>query len=254
MTTNEGEEHFRIDWKAVFEPDDYLYFYYEGLGGEQREKEVNFIVKELNLMEPKKILDLACGYGRHANKLAALGHDVTGVDITEGFLEIAKKEAKEIGVKVRYILQDMREINFNNEFDCAISMSTAFGYFEDDENFKVLENVSRALKKGGLFLLDLTNRDFILRNFLPYIVIEKGKDYMIDINKLDTVEGRLYDRRIVLRNGVIKEKPFFVRQYAPTEIRDLLERVNLKVTKMFGNYDSSPLSVNSRRMIVIAVK
>jgi SAM-dependent methyltransferase len=248
------KKEFKVDWEAVFEPDNYLYFYYEGLGGEQREKEVNFIVKELNLAEPKKILDLACGYGRHANKLADLGHDVTGVDITEGFLEIAKKEAKEIGVKVRYILQDMREINFNNEFDCAISMSTAFGYFEDDENFKVLENVAKALKKGGLFLLDLTNRDFILRNFLPYIVIEKGKDYMIDINKLDTVEGRLYDRRIVFRNGIMKEKPFFTRLYAPTEIRDLLERVNLKVIKMFGYYDSSPLDINSRRMIVIAEK
>jgi len=248
------KKEFKVDWEAVFEPDDYLYFYYEGLGGEQREKEVNFIVKELNLAEGKLILDLACGYGRHANKLAALGHDVTGVDITEGFLEIAKKEAKEIGVKVRYILQDMREINFNNEFDCAISMSTAFGYFEDDENFKVLENVSRALKKGGLFLLDLTNRDFILRNFLPYIVIEKGKDYMIDINKFDPVEGKSYDRRVVFRNGVIKEKPFFVRQYAPTEIRDLLNKAGLKVQKIFGNYDSSPFNINTRRMIAIAVK
>jgi len=93
-----------------------------------------------------------------------------------------------------------------------------------------------------------------MRNFLPYIVIEKGKDYMIDINKFDPVEGKLYNRRIVFRNGVIKEKPFFTRQYVPTEIGDLLERVNLKVTKMFGNYGSSPLSVNSRRMIVISEK
>ena len=77
---------------------------------------------------------------------------------------------------------------------------------------------------------------------------------MIDINKLDTVEGRLYDRRIVFRNGIMKEKPFFTRLYAPTEIRDLLERVNLKVIKMFGYYDSSPLDINSRRMIVIAEK
>jgi len=77
---------------------------------------------------------------------------------------------------------------------------------------------------------------------------------MTDINKLDPVEGKLYNRRIVFRNGIMKEKAFFVRQYAPTEIRDLLERVNLKVTKMFGNYGSSPLSVNSRRMIVIVEK
>ena len=253
MKTNEGEERFRVDWKAFFEPDDYLYFQ-EGLDEEETKREVDFISKESNLNKPMKILDLACGYGRHANKLAALGHDVTGVDITKGFLEMAEREAKEIGVKVKYILKDMREVNFDSEFDRAISMFTSFGYFEDDENFKVLENVSRALKKGGLFLLDLANRDFILRHFLPSIVVEKGKDLMIDLNEFDIITGKLYDRKIVVRNGVRKEKPFFTRQYAPTEIRDLLERAGLKVLKFFGNYDSSPFNVNSRRMIVIAVK
>jgi cyclopropane fatty-acyl-phospholipid synthase-like methyltransferase len=248
------KKEFKAEWEKVFEVDDYLYFYYEGLSGERREKEVNFIVKELNLAEEKLILDLACGWGRHANKLAALCHKVTGIDITKGFLEMAEHEAKEMGVHVRYVLEDMRKISFVNEFDCVISMSTAFGYFEDEENFKVLKNVSRALKKGGLFLLDITNRDFIVRNFLPSIVVEKGKDLMIDIHEFNPVEGRLYSRRSVFRNGVMKEKPFFTRLYAPTEIRDLLERVNLKVTKMFGYYDSSPLSVNSRRMIVIAEK
>jgi SAM-dependent methyltransferase len=248
------EKEFKVDWEAVFEPDDYLYFYYEGLAGERNKMEVDFIARELNLTEPKKIFDLACGYGRHANKLAALDHDVTGVDITKGFLEMAEREAKEMDVNVKYLLKDMREIDFESEFDCAISMSTAFGYFEDDENFKVLENVSRALKKGGLFLLDLANRDFILRNFLPYIVVEKAKDLMIDLNKLDIVEGRLYNRRIVFRNGVMKEKPFFIRFYAPTEIRDLLNKAGLKVLKIFGNYDSSPFNINSRRMIVIVDK
>ena len=55
------KKEFKADWEKVFEVDDYLCFYYERLGGERREKEVNFIVKELNLTEPKKILDLACG-------------------------------------------------------------------------------------------------------------------------------------------------------------------------------------------------
>jgi hypothetical protein len=77
---------------------------------------------------------------------------------------------------------------------------------------------------------------------------------MIDINKFDPVEGKLYDRRIVFRNGIMKEKPFFTRLYAPIEIKDLLKGVNLKVVKFFGHYDSSPLNVNSRRMIVIVEK
>jgi cyclopropane fatty-acyl-phospholipid synthase-like methyltransferase len=55
------KKEFKVDWEKVFEVDDYLYFYYERLSGEQREKEVDFIVKELNLVEGKSILDLACG-------------------------------------------------------------------------------------------------------------------------------------------------------------------------------------------------
>jgi SAM-dependent methyltransferase len=248
------EEEFEVDLEAVFEPDDYLYFYYDGLSGEQNKTEVDFMVRELDLKKPMKLLDVACGYGRHANKLAALGHNVTGVDITRGFIEMARKDAKEMGVDAEYVLKDMRDIDFSREFDRVISMSGSFGYFCDRENLKVLENVARALKKEGLFLLDLPNRDFFVRNFLPYIVEEKGKDLMIELNKLDIVEGRLYDRRIVFRDGIMKEKPFFTRLYAPTEIRDLLERVDLRVLRFFGYYDSSPLQVNSRRMIVISEK
>jgi len=77
---------------------------------------------------------------------------------------------------------------------------------------------------------------------------------MIDFNFLDILDGRIYDKRIVLRNGKIKEKPFFVRVYAPTEIKLLLQMAGLKVLKFLGGFDSSPLTINSRRMIVISEK
>jgi SAM-dependent methyltransferase len=248
------ERAFETNLQAVFEPSDYLRFYGDGLSGEQTTKEVSFVVRELGLTRPMTLLDLACGYGRHANRLSALGHDVTGIDITQGFIEMAREDAKTMHVEVKYVVGDMRDIDFSRAFDRVICMSGSLGYFSDGENFRVLENVSRALKNGGLFLLDLPNRDFFIKNFLPYVVEEKGNDLMIDLNRLNIVEGRLYDRRIMFRDGIMKEKPFFTRLYAPTEIRDLLERVDLKVLRFFGNYDSSPLQVNSRRMLVLAEK
>lgn len=63
-----NKNDFKVNWKDVFDPDDYLYFYSEHLEGEQLQREINFIVKELNLDKPVKILDLACGHGRHANR------------------------------------------------------------------------------------------------------------------------------------------------------------------------------------------
>ncbi|MEO0213867.1 MAG: class I SAM-dependent methyltransferase, partial [candidate division WOR-3 bacterium] len=90
-------DKFASNLKAVFEANDYLYFYKDVLTEERTNKEVEFLTKELELNSPMKILDLACGYGRHANRLAELGHNVTGVDINSDFLEIAKNEAKEKG-------------------------------------------------------------------------------------------------------------------------------------------------------------
>jgi len=252
--THEDSDKPVFDFEAVFEPEDYLYFYQDALTEERTKREIDFLVKELELDKPMKILDLACGHGRHANRLAELGHSVTGVDSTLGFLEIAKKEAKEKGVSVGYIMEDMRKISFQEEFGRVILLFTSFGYFEDDDNFKVLKNVANALKPGGLFCFDTFNRDVFLKNFLPYIVIEKENDLMIDRNTFDSVTGRLYTKRIVIRNGKRKYKPFFVRLYNPTEIVDLLNRVGLRIYKMYGDWDSKPFTNESRRMMIIAKK
>lgn len=239
-----------FDFEAVFEPDDYLYFYGDALTEERTKKEIEFLVKELELNGPMKILDLACGYGRHANLLAELGCCVTGVDITPGFLEIAKKK----GLNVEYVQQDMRKISFLNKFDRALLLFTSFGYFEDKENFKVIKNVSRALNPGGLFCFDTFNRDAFLKNFLPYMVIEKGNDLMIDRNTFDSATGRLTNRRIVIRGGKRRDKPFFVRLYNPTEIKELLSRAGLTIHKIYGDWDAKPFTSNSGRMIIVAKK
>ncbi len=251
---NEFSDKPKFDFKAVFEPDDYLHFYEEILTEERTKKEIEFLVNELELDKPYKILDLACGYGRHANRLAELGHHVTGIDITLGFLEIAKRAAKEKGVSVKYIQGDMREIVFKKEFDQVLLLYTSFGYFEDEDNFKVLQNVARALKPGGLFCIDMPNRDVFLKNFHPFIIEEKENDLMINRISFNSVTGRLYNRRIVIRNGKRKEKPFTIRLYNATEIRELLNRVELSITKIYGGWQATPFTSDSRTIILIAKK
>lgn len=252
--TQEKPDKDIFDFEGVFEPDDYLYFYGDQLTEERSRKEIEFLVNELKLGRSMKILDLACGHGRHANRLAELGHSVVGVDITLRFLEIAEKDAKEKGVNVSYIHQDMREISCEEEFDRVILLFTSFGYFEDEGNLRVLENVARALKSGGLFCFDTFNRDLFLKTFLPYTVTEKGDDLMMNRIAFDATLGRLYNRRIVIRNGKRKDKPFFVRLYNPTEIRDLLKVVGLSIYKMYADFDSQPFTSESRRMVIIARK
>lgn len=243
-----------FDFESVFDVADYLYFYEDMLTPERTLAEIDFLIRELYLDKPCKILDLACGFGRHTNELAALGHQVTGVDRSPGFLNIARKSAEILKVSVTYILGDMRQILFHENFDRALLLFTSFGYFKDDENLLVLKNVRRALKPGGLMVFDSHNRDSFLKHLTPFWVTEKGQDLMIDRNSFDPESKRWYNQRIVYRDGIRKDKPFFVRIYNPHEIIDLFQQAGLEVDRMFGGFDSQPLTSESRRMVVIAKK
>ncbi len=248
---NTGDD---FDFQAVFDVDDYLYFYADWLTAERSQSEVDQLVKLLALDEPCKILDLACGFGRHANRLAALGHQVTGVDLTPGFLDIARQEAHASGLQVDYRQADMREISFSQEFERVLLLFTAFGYFSDDENRRVLQNIADALSPGGLLIFDVPNRDVAMKGFQPAHVVEKDGNLMIDRQEFDSLTGRMFNNRIVIRDGERRDKPFFVRHYNPSEITALLASVGLKVERMMGSFVGEPVSTESRRMVIIARK
>jgi len=243
-----------FDFEAVFDVDDYLYFYGDTLTDELSDQQVQHLVRELELEVPMKILDLACGFGRHANRLAALGYEVTGIDVTPGFLRLAQEDAAKKGVTVRYIHGDMRKLSFREEFDRVLLLFTAFGYFEDEENLLVLRKIYRALKPSGYLFFDIHNRDFFIPAIRPSIVTEKEGNLMIDRSTFDSLSGRLYNQRLVIRDGVRRDKPFFVRLYNPTEIRDLLGQAGFEIYRLYGGWDGSPISTESRRMVIIARK
>ena len=243
-----------FDLSAVFDVDDYLYFYSEALTDERTEKEVSMLVRLLGLDQPKKILDLACGFGRHTNRLAVLGHKMTGVDITPGFLEIARHDAALKNVNVRYLQDDMRTIKFSNEFDNVLLLFTAFGYFSEEENLHVLFNIGNALIPGGLLIFDIPNRDTFLRNMQPYFVREKDGNFMIDRMSFDSIQGRSYNRRVVIRDGIRKDKPFSIRLYNPNEIQALLTKAGLIVENIYGGWTGQEISPDSNQIIVVARK
>ncbi|RPJ28509.1 MAG: class I SAM-dependent methyltransferase [Chloroflexi bacterium] len=239
--------------EAVFEVEDYLFAYRDDLTDERSDAEVASLVKLLELDSPMKILDLACGFGRHTNRLAALGHSVTGVDYMPGFLRLAREKATELGVQVDYRQGDMRQINFPEVFDRVLLLFTSFGYFKDDENELVIKNMVSALKPGGYLMLDIQNRDVVLKDLPPADVIEKNGDLLVNRFSFDVLTGRFHNRRIVIRDGIRKDKPFSIRLYNATEVSDLLHGAGLVEYKLLGE-DDQPLSAYSRRIVVIAKK
>jgi SAM-dependent methyltransferase len=238
----------------VFSCDYYLYFYKDNIiTEEQTKREIEFLKNYANLDKTLRILDLACGYGRHTNKLAALGHLVTGIDINPCFLKHAKKDAKMKGLKVEYINQDMQEISFSNMFDRIFLIGISFGYFDDKGNLILLKKISRALKPKGLFCFDLLNRDVLLKYLYPFSVIEKGDDLVIDQNIFDPLKGYLYIKRTVIIKGKREEFSFSIRIYNLTETNELLKKAGFKILNIYTDWDGKT-SPDGRILILITEK
>lgn len=246
------------DIANMFSVDDYMYFYSDFLTSERSTAETAAVVKLLDMGEPGRsglrVLDLACGFGRIANRLAVLGHQVTGVEYQPGFLDIARQAAERNGLEVEYLEQDMRQIDFPPQFDRAIMMFNSFGYFTDEENLRVLQNIARALKPGGVLGFDIAHRDGVLNNFHADSVSEKDSSLMINRFSFDVMTGRLHNDRIIFRDGVRKDRPFSIRLYSVTEMRALLAQAGLAMQAVYEEWDGSSLQMDSPAMVVAASK
>lgn len=241
---------FRFD--EVFDADEYLYFYEDTLREEDTPRQVDFIEGELALAPGARLLDLGCGHGRHANELARRGYGVLGIDMVPGFLERARAEADREGLAVDYVLGDARALPFRGEVDHAVCIFDAFGFLDDEGNEAVLSAAHAAIRPGGALLLDLRNRDWIVRSILPVTVLDKGEDLMLDRHRLDMTTGRLVDTRTYLRDGRARTVRFSIRLYSYTEIEALLAKVGFTVARAFGGWDKSPLSLAKNRMVLVA--
>jgi SAM-dependent methyltransferase len=240
-----------FDAEGLFD-EDYLYFYEALLSGPRSDAEAELIWRLLELKPGMGVLDLACGHGRIANRLAARGCRVTGLDASPLFLDHARRDAAERGVSVDYVRGDMRVLPWTERFDRVVNWFTAFGYFDDTDNRQVLKEIARALRPGGRVAFDLNNRDRLVREFQPdRVAAERDGDLIVDRAHLDPLASRVITERIVMRAGRVRRIPFFVRLFAFTELRDWLLAAGFASVEGYGE-DGTPFTTTSRRLIVVA--
>ncbi|MBN2725832.1 class I SAM-dependent methyltransferase [Candidatus Mcinerneyibacteriota bacterium] len=246
---------YAFDFSAVFDKDVYLRFYQNLLDEEASEKEVDEILLRTTRRPGKRILDVACGFGRHSNLLAGKGFRVTGVDTNPEFLKMARERASKEDVSPEYIEMDMRELPFEKEFDMALSLFTSFGYFPDAENEKVLDGISRALVPGGAFVLDIVNRDGLLsRGGHGTFVARNGEDMMITEDSYNPREDRLESRRTCLIGKDRREMSMTLRLFSLKEITLRLKQYALVVYDVRGSFRGDPFTLTSPRCILYCRK
>ena len=216
---------------------------------------VDFIEKTWNIKRGCRILDLGCGYGRISIELARRGYDIVGLDFSEPLLKIARRDAKKDGVSVDFVRGDMREIEYENEFDGVISWSASFGYFSDEENVRVMELISRSMRSGGELLLDLHNRDSYVRKYLGKKWRRNDDFITVEDWKFDIHSSRLniYSLTIDLKNGKTWENVQSFREYNLPELRNLLRNSGLNYIDVFGDLGYTP-DINKADSITILAK
>lgn len=224
---------------------------------ERTAREIEFVDDKLGLQDGGSILDLCCGWGRHAIGLAQRGYQITGLDLSTYHVELARNAANDAGVGVAWIEGDMRSIpSPAGSFDAVVNLFTAFGYFDDDENQRVLEEVARVLAPGGRFLIDIINRDYLMGVFTESDW-HQGEDGLLILERREwnARTGRVHVQwTIVEPDGQRRTHAHDERIYTLQEIELRLAAAGLRVLDAFGGFDGRALGRTTRRLIVLAEK
>jgi SAM-dependent methyltransferase len=180
---------------------------------------------------------------------------MTGLDRSEYLIGQAQLEAERASTSVEWVLGDMRSLPWAAQFDACINMFTAFGYFADeDDNQKVLDEICRALKPGGMVLIDLSNRDFDLLNLWPKAWRRDGERIILEEAEFDPLTCRLILTFTRLHGGRSESIRHSIRQYTAPEISAMLRQAGLEPLEYYGDFDGTPFHLRSKRMIIISHK
>jgi SAM-dependent methyltransferase len=245
----------RLWWEDLFN-DDYLRAC-EKLTDEQIAREVDFVEDSLSIERGGTVLDLACGTGRHAVELSRRGYEVVGFDLSLAMLARAGDEAQDREAKLNFIQGDMREMTFDEQFDGVYCWNTSFGYFEEEKNAQVIDRIHRALKSEGLLLLDVVNRDFIIRQSPSLAWFEGDGCVCMDEMNIDFITSRMKVKRtIMLDDGRSREIEYSMRVYSLHELGRILHEHGFKVCEVSGRIATPSVFFGneSPRTIILAEK
>ena len=224
--------------------------------------DVEWIVGIAALDAGARILDAPCGFGRHSIELARRGYQVTGVDFSETELDRARKAAAEAGVSLRLVCQDIRDMEFPGEFDLAVNLFSSIGYFSDDEDRLVIDRFWRALKPGGVFVLDTRNRDQLVRSLPPEERKRVGGWTLRIENEFDPATSRWRARWWRLKRAAAKSKEGAgeligeseIRLYSAHELSAMLRPERWGRVELYGGLEGTPFSLDAPRLVLVARK
>ena len=239
------------EWFASWFDSPYYHTLYKSHDETDARKAIDGLMRALPVQAGARILDLACGKGRHARYLAEKGYDVTGLDISESSITYARHFEHE---RLNFYQHDMRLPFRSNYFDAVVNFFTSFGYFaQDRDHLASLKYVALNLKPGGLLLIDYFNAEYVRSSLVRN---EQKEIDGIVFHLKKNIRGPFVYKTVEFGTGgrkfVFRER---VRLFSQEDLRAMMEQVGLSVTATYGSYDLSPFVLeSSKRLILIAEK
>ena len=210
---------------------------------------IDNILKKINIEPNSKILDLACGTGRHSIYLSKKGFDVVGIDQSKKNIITAKENENE---KLIFFQQEMTK-DINMQFNAIFNFFTSFGYVDHKYNYNTIENNSKNLKKGGLFIIDFLNQKIVRKNIVEY---EEKNIENISFNIHRYIENNYIFKEISFEHNETKYN--FKEKVMLLDLKDFenyFNKNNLKISDIYGDYKLSSFDINkSPRLILISKK
>jgi SAM-dependent methyltransferase len=225
----------------------YYHLLYKNRDYKEAEVFIKNLASYLNLDKDDKILDLACGKGRHSIYLNSLGYSVTGVDLSKNSINHAKTYESET---LHFDVHDMRNV-YSTKFEVVLNLFTSFGYFEEEtDNFKVIQTIKSSLKQNGIGVIDFMNSPFVIENLIPR---NSYKDDNITFNlKRYLSDGFICKDIEVVDGNTTSHFMEKVRAFTFEDFETMLSNAGLHLLDCFGNYKLDPFnSKTSERLILI---
>ncbi len=239
-------------YKDWFNSENYLKVY-SHRDESEAEKLVELIVQTFSIKSDSKILDMACGSGRHAVIFAKKGFDVTAVDLSQRLMSEAKENAIQNDVKIDFVLSDILDFETTKRFNLALNLFTSFGYFDnDEENFRVILKAYDLLMDGGYFVIDYFNKNYLLKNLIPTSVFSENG--LRITQKRSIQENRVVKNISIDNNGLVEEFYESVRLYSYDELIAYIKKAGFTILKEYGDYYGNNFNKESSPRLIIFAK
>jgi len=214
--------------------------------------QVRTVKRLLKLRKGRRVLDVPCGMGRLTIPMARAGLVMTGVDLTASYLRRGRRRARQDGLDIRFVHADMRDLDFDGEFDAAFNWFGSFGYFSDAGNLAFARKVLRALRPGGRFLVEGINKSWLLAHFRPRDEQTIRGVRIVHRNTWDARTGRVLSTWTFQRGNVTERRRISMRIFNGADMRCLLRAAGFRDIQCFGYAPIGRFTRHSRRFIAVA--